>query len=345
VPINPNALSHEADEPADQKDQRELELAQADAEKDRQDAEQGKTRTRRTKAQMIADAVIPADDEQVDLKDAGTGAKIQRPWLVALEMVRDGKAEFADKAMKYSMLKWDQQKAAPAFEEPQVGPHDNQEEQVPVSTEQQITQLLVVPPDAEVGDEVSIGSDTFRVGHNRELISGDRPISVNGELVKPQRRWIRELGAGPNGPWESVDPIGGSPSTRVIPAKVESNGHSETPVQVETQRMPRTQEFQDDGTIKITTGILEKIGMPQVEQFASASQMQVGPISMSRSVVDDGRRTTVKLSDGREAEVITAAIEGFELLDNTVEFVAARFRGQLISFLAATGAIRQSVSA
>jgi len=333
VPINPNALSHDADEP-------EQAPSEAAAE------QETKSRTRRTKAQMIADAVIPADDEQVELKDAGTGSKIQRPWLVALEMVRDGKAEFADKAMKYSMLKWDQQKAAPAFEEPKVDQGE------PVSTEQQITQLLVVPPDADVGDEVSIGSDTFRVGHNRELISGDRPISINGELVKPQRRWIRELGAGPNGPWEAVPPIGGSPIGPGVDAPTPQelrddqqqraanvNGHSETPVQVETQRLPRTQEPQDDGTIKITTGILEKIGLPDY------SSLQVGPISISRTVVDDGRRETVPLGDGREGEVITSVIEGFELLDNTVEFVARRFRGQLQSFLEATGALKQPVSA
>jgi hypothetical protein len=106
MPINPNALSGAQPEPSEPE-----EAAQPAA-------EEAPKRTRRTKAQMIADAVVPADDEKVELKDAGTGAKIERTWLVALEMVRDGKAEFADKAMKYSMLKHDQQKSASAFEQP-----------------------------------------------------------------------------------------------------------------------------------------------------------------------------------------------------------------------------------
>jgi hypothetical protein len=37
-------------------------------------------------------------------------------------------------------------------------------------------------------------------------------------------------------------------------------------------------------------------------------------------------------------------VEGYELLENTVEYVAKRFRGQLFSFLAATGAIKQPVA-
>jgi hypothetical protein len=37
-------------------------------------------------------------------------------------------------------------------------------------------------------------------------------------------------------------------------------------------------------------------------------------------------------------------VESFEEMDNTLEFISARFRGQLQSFLEATGALNQPVS-
>jgi hypothetical protein len=340
VPINVNAIG-------------------SSPEPEEQPSAEAPTRKRRTKAELIADAVVPAHDEIVVVKDKGTGAKIERHWGAAVELFRDGKIDWPDNVLKYAFLKYEQERAAGVFAGDPADPSTD-EQQVPVEQAEEkplvdtTTQLRVVPPDAEVGDEVSIGSETFRVGHGPVLVDGSSRISIDGEIVKPKRRWIREIGSGPNGPWEATDPLGGIKRADKVDhvgemlvkdTPAESNGHSDEPVQVETQRLPRTQEPQDDNTIKITTGILEKIGMPQVEQFASASQMQVGPISISRTVVDDGRRTTVDLADGRTGEVITSVVEGFELLDNTAEFVAARFRGQLVAFLQATGALKQPVSA
>lgn len=340
MPINPTSLSSPEPDPepdvAAPEDPTPQQEAQADLPK----------RTRRTKAQMIADAVIPANDDQIELKDAGTGSKIQRPWLVALEMVRDGKAEFVDREMKYSMQKWDQAKSgdepAAPIEQPKLS----------TPAEEQIA-FGDVPPDAEVGDEVSIGSDTFRVGHGRVLVDGSSRIAADGEVIPPARRWIRQIGSGPNGPWEQVPALGGG---RRFPPKNlgdvlaesafgEKNGTGDAEVQVQTERLPREVEQVDTLTWKISSGILEKIGLPQVEQYAGGSQLQVGPISVSRYVIDDGRRTTVELNGGRQGEVPVSVIEAFEVLDNTVEFVASRFRGQLQDFLAATGVLKQPVSA
>jgi hypothetical protein len=276
---------------------------------------------------MIADAVVPADDEQVDLRDSGTGAKIQRPWLVALELVRDGKAEFADKAMKYAMQKYDQQKAAPAFEQDGAAfPVD--EEARATSRSGEASAVDSIPPEAEVGDEVCVGADVFRVGHGRVLTKS--PVSVDGEIVHAKQRWQR----GPDDEWRSS----AAPEKVAVPAAPpETNGKGDE-VEVRTEQLPHTQEAQADGTIKIGTGVLEKIGMPDYSSF------QVGPITISRTVYDDGRRHTVTFDDGREGEVITAAVEGFEVLDNTIEFIAKRFRGQLVSFLEATGSLKQPVS-
>lgn len=320
-------------------------------------------RARRTKAQLIADAVVPGNDDKVELKDVATGAKIERTWLVALEMVRDKKAEFADKGMKYAMLKHDQQKVAGAFAQPSEGPA-SQEPMVAADTGEPSAQTPspatdvsgqpLAPEGAEVGDEVIIGVDTYYVGHGKVIVDG--LVGDEGEIIQPRRRWQRELGAGPDGPWESrllvqtvsAHPQAGpiqEPSVPIEQAEAKlaveqaisppQNGKADLDAQ--TERLPRTVEEVEPGTLKIGTGMLDKIGLPDY------SSLQIGPITMSRTVQDDGRRHTETVK-GRQVTVITAAVEAFEELDNTIEFVGARFRGQLQSFLEATGALKQPVA-
>jgi hypothetical protein len=200
MPINPSALSG-ADDSGDPADGRDPDIA-ADAAAAQE--EQPK-RTRRTKAQMIADAVVPADDAQVELKDAGTGAKIQRPWLVAVEMVREGKAEWADKSMKYALMKYDQQKAAPAFEPPEGETEAEKAERLDgpygLDPAKQDTKSENIPPEAEVGDEVLANDSVFRVGHGGVLTNQHSPVSIEGEIVHAKRRWQR----GADNEWRSAD--------------------------------------------------------------------------------------------------------------------------------------------
>jgi hypothetical protein len=161
MPINPNALSGAQSEASESEveeritQEREAEAQQVEQTRQEIEAAQpavaetssvdAPKRTRRTKAQMIADAVIPAETDVVELKDAGTGAKIERQWLVALELVRDGKAEFADKAMKYSMQKWDQMKAQGAFASEPPAPATE-----PATPAENVAKSISIPPDAEV---------------------------------------------------------------------------------------------------------------------------------------------------------------------------------------------------
>lgn len=312
MPINPNALSGSA--PSEDEPKPDAPAVE----------EQPKTRTRRTKAQMIADAVVPADDEQVDLKDFGTGAKIQRPWLVALEMVRGGKAEFADKTMKYAMLKHDQQKAAPAFEQPAA------ELSEPATPAENVAKAINIPPDAEIGDEVVRGADVFRVGHDGTLTTG--PVSVDGEVVQPKRRWQRELGAGVDGPWEAVS------LSQTTAAKPETNGNGSAPP-AKPVALPEGVEVEQISLRgwRVGTGILEKIGLPDY------SSLQIGPVTASREVLDDGRRTTVTIGD-REAVIPTACIDIAQQACDIVEYIVRYQRGELVSFLESTGALKQSVS-
>jgi hypothetical protein len=363
-------------------------------------------RTRRTKAELIAAAVVPADDDPIALKDSGTGAKIERPWAEAVALVKAEKAEFVDKSLKYAVMKAEQEKAAPAF-----APENTQKQDVrydPARTSHMVKtdefvdphgtpyvriadihgghegtmtleewgalsadaspatdafgrpspeQLeaarlptdgsgqMIAPEGAEHGDEVIVGVKTYRVGPGGVLVDGvvDAPS---------KRRWQRELGTGSEGPWESKAIVhpgafqqpGSPPAPTSASSSQNGDGGAPKDVTIERERLPHTTEQVDDGSgdgvlkWKIGNGILEKIGLPDY------SSLQIGPISISRMVVDDGRRTVVPLSEGREGEVPTAVIEAFEEIDNTVEFIGARFRGQLMSFLQSTGALKQPVS-
>jgi hypothetical protein len=288
-------------------------------------------RTRRTRKQMVADAVIPGDSEMVEVQDLNTGAKIQRNWRDAVGLVQSGAVKFTDKAMEYAREKEAQQSSGqPVSDQPVATENIEQPQPAPSAN---------VPPDAQLGDEVRVGSETYRVGHNRVLTNS--PVTGAFGVIRPARRWQRELGAGPDGPWQQT-PLTVIGEPRPILEKsdvpVEKDSQNGNGVTVQTERLPREMEELDDGSIKIGTGILEKIGLPDY------SSLQLGPITISRAIKDDGRRTSVTFDDGREGEVITAAVEGYELLDNTVEYVAKRFRGQLFSFLAANGVAKQPVA-
>jgi hypothetical protein len=340
MPINPSALSGDTTRPADQPAPSQA-AADAGVTNEHEaavvqtDSVDAPKRTRRTKAQMIADAHVPAQTDVVELKDLGTGAKIERQWLVALELVRDGKAEWIDKAMKYSMMKWDQMKAQGAFgsatpaSEPAAA--ETQGEQTTIDEQiADATPTNNVPPEAEVGDEVRVGADTFRVGHGGVLTTSqvDQPA---------KRRWQRQLGAGADGPWEATV----LQQTTPPPAeKAETNGTGGAELQVETERQPMRVEQLSEIEWKVGTGILEKIGLPQVEQFSGGSSLQVGPNTASRTVIDDGRRTTVRIGS-REAELPTAVLEAYREITDAVEYVARYQRGELAVFLESLGILKQ----
>src|SRR4051812_36327780 len=110
MPINPNALSSpESDEnPPSEAAAASL----AGATNEQEDASAQPQRKRRTKAELIADAVVPTADAQIEVKDSGTGARIKRSWPEAVALVKSGQAEFVDKSLKYAVLKMEQQPIA-----------------------------------------------------------------------------------------------------------------------------------------------------------------------------------------------------------------------------------------
>jgi hypothetical protein len=344
-------------------------------------------RKRRTKAEMIADAVVPETEDMIEVKDSSTGAKVQRLWHEAVELVKSEKAEFVNKELKYALAKFEQQQqAALALAQPSDDPAErdvryarngeallktgeangvvsySDEQGSGTMTVDEWNLLSMTPPpadatpsnvplEAELGDEVVVGAETMRVGHGGVLTTS--PVAVDGEVVKPKRRWQRELGSGFNGPWQSKI-VGGN-----VPARVKSAASSEVPVQngkgddsqpdviaqavrsgepvVQAERQPVTYEQVSPVEWKIGTGVLEKIGLPDY------SSLQIGPITASRSVIDDGHRTTVTIGN-REAVIPTVAVEIGQVASDIVEYIARYQRGELVSFLESTGALKQPVS-
>jgi len=337
MPINPNALG----------------APQPEGPAQPAEGEQGETkRKRRTKAELIADAVVPADDALIEIKDAGTGAKVQRPWVEAVALVKAEQAEFVDKGLKYALLKLEQIRSAAAFSDTGEDPAHPEpvladdlppaEREAAYADKGLESHSTSVPPEAALGDEVVVGVDVYRVGNGGVLTSS--PVADSeGNIVKPKRRWQRELGAGHNGPWESrvltqtSDPrpvFDGSPASA---PEADQNGKGSGEVTIESERQPVEIERVGQLEWKIGTGILEKIGLPDY------SSLQVGPITASRMAIDDGRRTTVMVGD-REARIPTAVIEVAREACDIVEYIARAQRGELVSFLESTGALKQPVS-
>lgn len=353
-------------------------------------AEAPKRRGRRKKAELIADAVIPGDRDQVEVKFEATGNKGQRDWLTAVELYREKKIEFVDGMLKYAVEKMDQQREQGLPREGEVpGSADDSDlqlnlqgmekrwaslqQQLDSSSEPEETSTLAeeaeqvrgkimemggidpasdegyarraqyegheVPPEAEVGDEVVIGSRTYRVGHGNVLVQGNKNISESGsdKLIQASRRWQRELGAGADGPWQSTSiakPAGGVSSSAFESTATGTQTSTGASNEASSATFERVELGQTSDEImpsvwKIGNGLLDKIGLPDY------SSIQVGPITASRMIQDTGERVEVQLRSGKKAKLPKSVIDGFEEIDDVLEYVMGQFRSQAVAFLEA----------
>lgn len=353
-------------------------------------------RRRRTKAEMIADAVVPANDATVEVKFIGTGTKGERTWPEAVVLFREDKIEFIDKTLKYAVEKYEQlatmmptQANAPKLADlvshwnelqrhlDEANLTEDEKQQVESDAELLREQIIAaggqdpasdeayaarasdiprhsngIPLEAELGDEIMIGGMLRYVGHNNQT-SQVRPVhGFTKEPIEAQKRWLEDgtyvdlakertqEKAAQKGFFDSavtsltssaggavsmtVSPSGAS-SVSVTPAPTPSKGNGVT---VEREQLPARIEQVDLNVWQVSTGVLEKIGLPDY------SSLQIGPIHASRKVLDDGRRTKVQIGK-REAEIPTATIEGFREAADVVEFITREVRGQLVDFLEA----------
>jgi hypothetical protein len=89
-----------------------------------------------------------------------------------------------------------------------------------------------------------VGSETLRVGYDRALTNS--PVAdANGEVIRPARRWQRELGAGLDGPWQQtpLTMIGEPrPILEKSDAPIEKDSQNGNGVTVQTERLPREME-------------------------------------------------------------------------------------------------------
>lgn len=309
-------------------------------------------RKRRTKEEMIADAVVPADDTPVEIKDSITGAKIMRPWVEAVALVKAGTAQWADKAMKYAVIKAEQASEGPASQEP-MGAADTGEPsaQTPSQATHDESGQPYAPDGAAVGDEVVVGSETYYVGHGHVLVQG--LVAVDDEIVQPKLRWQRELGTGENGPWETHEVVhpGGftSPASSKQSASAmnggvvtpSQNGDGPMPV-VWREFLPDTFEKVGPGEWKVGTGVMDKIGLPS--RGGEWSSLTVGPCTASRTFPEDGEYTRVKIGD-REEIVPVAGLRYQRMCRALVEIDANSLRGELTTFLATQGVVLSPLAA
>lgn len=336
-------------------------------------------RRRRSKAEILADTVVPGEDDLVQVKFISTGTKGERPWLVAVELYREDKIEFVPKELKYAVEKMDQQKGAAPAAKPDDGPGkaDDPKEEIEgltarwsglqtridaldpgsqdaavLAEEAEIVRGQImelggtdpasdagyeqrtrrgevgkdVPPDAQVGDEVIIGLETYRVGHGNVLVQGQVGTS-EGEIIHPQRRWKHVLGTGGK-EWESqaLSARSEKPSPLAVTGGQEMTIEREV---VERSAAPSGVTVDGLGVWKVTMGYKEKIGLPDY------SNIEIGPASAQHQVVDDGRRVTMTREDGSTVELPAAAVEGMAKCAQVCEYVMRAERTAMINFLEA----------
>lgn len=310
MPINPDALGDDAT------DEKDASAATKPAPKQR-----GR---RRTKAELISDAVVPGDDDVVEIKMTQNGSKVERPWLVAVELVREGKAEWIDKGHKYSLLKMDQAKDGGGAK----GDDDPGDQSDLATLRVGESGNRLAPDEAALGDEIIVDGEKKYVGHGNALVNA-RP-SKDDEPVPSESRWSCS-----DGEWVKADvkkeqareraaeddfhdPAGGKPEPAPDAKEIKS----------EKVELPGQAEQVSTLVWRVSGGFLEKIGLPDY------SSLQIGPTSVQHHVVDDGRRVEVEMG-GRTLTLPAAVIEGLQQCFQISEYVMRAERQAAINFLEA----------
>jgi hypothetical protein len=364
---------------------------------------------RRTKEQLIQDAVIPPDGTLLKMKTPDGFADV--PWPEAAQRFmeaggkRNGPVDFVDTSDRYKAWKWASQQGgaeqsqasepspqSPAADERAKarltndgavwdyvremqhegvdlviftvrGDESGGEFSLPTASWDELPAYIdpneakvehdggnpQLPSEAEPGDEVRIGSETFRVGHGGVLTSSPVADPDTGATLKPYRRWQRELGAGKDGKWEAVivgpsydDQVGAAverAAEKVASKPVEEAVQqglaaqaTEAPVIEPGQSQSFTESVAQqtiDGW-KVGAGFLEKIGLPEY------SSIQIGPFTASRTVhVASGERYSLTRENGTVVTAPKEAIDAMIECCNACEIAARIVRSDFLSFIAA----------
>jgi hypothetical protein len=325
---------------------------------------------------------VPAPDAQIEVKDAGTGAKVQRPWPEAVALVKAGQAEFVDKSLKYAVLKMEQQPvaASSAFAQPAQPSEDPAEREVRYTIDGQALLKTALeqsdapttsssgrPRTASREDGPTSGScsrclprrataapapptsrptpswatrcasvrDPARRSRRR---AHDSPVAVDGEVVKPKRRWQRELGPAQRA--LGVDalahrlPTNNDQGRRLASRRSAQNGHGDGPV-VQTERLPAEVE-------RVSERVEGRHRHPREDRPA---RLLLAADRPDLGLAHGRRRRPAQRGDDRGPQGARAdgRVEAFEAMDVT-EYIARHQRGELVSFLESTGALKQPVS-
>lgn len=293
-------------------------------------------RKRRTKAEIerdnIAAAVIPGDDDPVTVVMKDTGTPAERPWLVAVEMYRDGKVEL-NKDHQFAVKKIDLEREAakqgaqapdPAGDgAPAAEPQPLQEPPAPAPSG---PAAAAFAPQPDAASAVPAPQDKIFVrmaGANKTHVVSFDPsewelaralvFTGAGEFTEDENERLHQtqLSAGDlPGPIAAKVP---NPQTAMTITPPAPNDDAAKP-----------------GVWKVSMGYLEKIGLPDY------SSLQVGPAAAQHMVIDDGRRQDYDLGD-RRVSLPVSVIEGMQKCAQVCEAVMRAERSSMINFLESQG--------
>lgn len=360
MPINLDALSGE-----DKKDEKAEEVSKP--------AAKAKAK-RRTKTELIADATIPGDEENVEIKMTQNGSKVERPWLVAVELFREDKAEFVDKSLKYAVLKMDQQKEGGSdFTQSssgaaQASPNadeidgltkrwselqerlDNLDSQTESTEHETLTEEsdMVRVKIMELGGQDPASDEAYQQRAGSALIPegaelGDE-IIINGD-----KSYV-----GHGGFLTQISPsVSKDDMTMVKPKRrwIQTDGEwsssdfalassppaaAPKPASAPQPKTVESETVKVPGSVEQVSELVYKVSGGYLEKIGlpDYSSFQIGPTMVQHHVVDDGRRVEVEMG-GRTVKLPASVVEGLQECFQISEYVMRAERQAAINFLEA----------
>lgn len=330
-----------------------------------------KKRKRRTRAELIADARIPDDAELVEVVFEATGVTGERPWETAVKLAQQGKIEFVDKSMKYSLLKHlqmtgdgdppvssDDDDEGEKLEVLVVKWNDLQKQLDDVSDDdldeirrlsakaQDVRErIIAVGGEDPDGDEPSGASNSGKDVGKKSSVSVPPDAMVGDEVVRDDE--VYYVGHGhmliqhpPSKDGEFIDPaqrwslVGDEWAAASIEKKTAKTAKPAKKSDAKPEAIEATgPQLVEQSTQQVNIG-LWKVSMGYLEKIGlpEYSSLQIGPCSAQRHVLDDGRRTTVAMH-GREVEIPTSVVEAMQEAGQVCEYVMRAERQAMVNFL------------
>lgn len=340
MPVNRDALGGLGAQPLAAEGQPALETGTKSTQPEEEPTGKPPRRRRRSseevRAEKIAKAKVPQDDEEVTVVFKETGATEKRLWPEAVALRRTDKVELNEKH-EFAFLKIEQEEAARRAADD--AEFDGDEIRVPRGdqpVQATIEGAKVTWPWSQLVEHIVVN------GNDNVVFEGDYYPRAMGE----ERRRYQAAAAPPPDPGARVDePPPVPPASPVGPGDVgagrvdadeielgplpAARGEARSEIESMRQETPVVEQV-DTLVWRVGMGYVEKIGLPEY------SSLSIGPCTASRHVIDDGRRERYELTGRNGNQIVelpATVVEALREAAQICEVVMRAERQSMINFL------------